>query len=99
MTVWSPLINGYKFHEQIFMIASNEYHPILLHLLQHELLNLFCLMSPIKYISEHDQLVWSIIRKEARLFQGRLHLRIISVNIRNNIVPHSFLFSAIVFFG
>ena len=81
------------------MIASNEYHPILLHLLQHKLLNLFCLMSPIKYISEHDQLVWSIIRKEARLFQGRLHLHIISVNIRNNIVPHSFLFSAIVFFG
>ena len=99
MTAWKPPINGHKLYEQVFMVASNEYHSVLLHLLQHKLLNLLRFVPPIKYVTEHDQLVWSIIRKEACLFQGRLHLRIIYVYIRNNIVPHRFLFSAIVFFG
>ena len=76
--------------------ACTSHFPILLHLLQYKLLNLLCFMSTIKDISQHDQLVQSRIGKEACLFYDRLHLRIISVNICNNIVSHDLLFPAFI---
>lgn len=44
-------------------------------------------------------LMRSCIRKEACLFQCRFHLRIVAVNIGDNIVTHNFLFFASIILG